>query len=67
MTEIGAGVDETGRLLRDDAGFLLQRDLGGTFRLILLRVPVDHVEKRVRVKGFYAGDDVVEVEGVAAA
>ncbi|ANI76988.1 MULTISPECIES: DUF5818 domain-containing protein [Sphingobium] len=67
MTEIGAGVDETGRLLRDEAGFLLQRDLGGTFRLILLRVPIDHVEKRVRVKGYYAGDDVVEVEGVAAA
>jgi hypothetical protein len=67
MIEIGAGVDETGRLLRDDAGFLLQRDLGGTFRLIMLRVPVDHVEKRVRVRGYYAGDDIVEVEGVAAA
>jgi hypothetical protein len=67
MIEIGAGVDETGRLLRDEAGFLLQRDFGGTFRLVLLRVPVDHVEKRVRVRGFYAGNDVVEVEGVAAA
>lgn len=66
MIEIGAGVDETGRLTRDDAGFLLQRDLGGTFRLILLRVPVDHVEKRVRVQGYYAGDEIVEVEGVAA-
>lgn len=67
MEDIGAGVDETGRLLRDDAGFLLQRDVGGTFRLILLRVPVDHVEKRVRVRGYYAGDGIVEVEGVAAA
>lgn len=66
MIEIGAGVDETGRLTRDEAGFLLQRDLGGTFRLILLRVPVDHVEKRVRVQGYYAGDETVEVEGVAA-
>lgn len=65
--EIGAGVNETGRLIRDEAGFLLQRDGGGTFRLILLRVPVDHVEKRVRVQGFYAGEGVVEVEGVAAA
>ena len=61
MIEIGAGVDETGRLTRDEAGFLLQRDLGGTFRLILLRVPVDHVEKRVRVQGYYAGDEIVEV------
>ncbi|WP_022682256.1 DUF5818 domain-containing protein [Sphingobium bisphenolivorans] len=67
MTEIGAGVDETGRLVRDESGFLLQRDRGGTFRLVLLRVPVDHVEKRVRVQGFYAGNDIVEVEGVAAA
>ncbi|NWK98844.1 hypothetical protein DM806_24905 [Sphingobium lactosutens] len=67
MTEIGAGVDETGRLLRDEGGFLLQRDLGGSYRLVLLRVPVDHVEKRVRVRGFYAGNDIVEAEGVAAA
>lgn len=65
MQEIGAGVDETGRLLRDDAGFLLLRDLGGTYRLVLLRVPVDHVEKRVRVRGHYAGDGIVEADGVA--
>jgi hypothetical protein len=30
-------------------------------------VPVDHVEKRVRIQGYYAGDDVVEAEGVAGA
>lgn len=65
MMEIGAGVDETGRLLRDDAGFLLQRDLGGIYRLVLLRVPVDYVEKRVRVRGFHAGDGIVEADGVA--
>lgn len=67
MTDIGSGVDETGRLVRDGSGFLLQRDVGGTFRLVLLRVPVDHVEKRVRVQGYYAGNGIVEVEGVAAA
>lgn len=67
MTEIGAGVNETGRLLRDEAGFLLQRDLGGSYRLVLRRVPVDHVEKRVRVQGYYAGEGIVEAEGVAAA
>lgn len=65
MVEIGAGVDETGRLLRDDAGFLLQRDLGGIYRLVLLRVPVDHVEKRVRVRGYHAGDGIVEADGIA--
>ncbi len=67
MAEDGAGVNETGRLVRDQAGFLLQRDLGGTYRLVLLRVPVDHVEKRVRVTGWHIGGDIVEVEGVAAA
>ena len=67
MTEIGAGVNETGRLLRDEAGFLLQRDLGGSYRLVLRRVPVDHVEKRARVQGYYAGEGIVEAEGVAAA
>lgn len=65
MVEIGAGVDETGRLLRDDAGFLFQRDLGGIYRLVLLRVPVDHVEKRVRVRGYHAGDGIVEADGIA--
>jgi hypothetical protein len=67
MAEAGAEVDETGRLVRDAAGFLLRRDLGGTYRLVLLRVPVDLVEKRVRVRGFYAGDDIVEADGVAPA
>lgn len=65
--DIGDDVNETGRLLRDAGGFLLRRDNGGTWRLLLLRVPIDHVEKRVRVRGYYAGGDVVEVEGVAAA
>lgn len=64
---VGAAVDETGRLLRDGAGFLLKRDLGGSYRLVLLRVPVDHVEKHVRIRGFLGADGVVEVEGVAAA
>ena len=58
-------MDETGRLLRDDAGFLLQRDLGGIYRLVLLRVQVDHVEKRVRVRGYHAGDGIVEADGIA--
>jgi hypothetical protein len=64
---IGAPVNETGRLLRDGGGFLLRRDAGGLFRLVLLRVPVDHVEKHVRIQGVFAGDGVVEVDGVAPA
>lgn len=64
---VGAGIEETGRLLRDGAGFLFQRDLGGAFRLVLHRVPVDHIEKRVCITGHYAGDGVVDVEGVRPA
>ena len=60
-------IDETGRLIRDAGGFLLDLDVGGTWRLLLHRVPVDLVEKRVRVQGVLIGGDVVEAEGVAAA
>ena len=66
-TRVGAAVDETGRLLRDGAGFVLKRDGGGSYRLVLLRVPVDHVEKHVRIRGVLAEEGVVEVEGVASA
>ncbi|MDX3911219.1 MAG: DUF5818 domain-containing protein [Sphingobium sp.] len=60
-------VNETGRLMRDEGGFLLQRDGGGLWRLVLHRVPVDLVEKRVRVQGVLADGDVVEADGVAPA
>lgn len=63
----GEQVNETGRLLRDEGGFVLERDFGGRWRLVLNRVPVDHVEKRVRVIGWYLGDDVVEADGVGPA
>lgn len=63
----GGTVDETGLLRRDAGGFFLQCDGGGILRLTLLRVPVDHVEKRVRVVGLSIGEGVVEAEGVAPA
>ncbi|PZU58739.1 MAG: hypothetical protein DI547_08060 [Sphingobium sp.] len=67
MTAAGTSVDATGRLIRDGAGFLLRTDEGTTWRLILHRVPVDHVEKRVRVRGFHAGEGIIDAEGVSAA
>lgn len=64
-TQAGQLVDETGLLLRDAGGFLLRLDGGSVCRLVLRRVPVDLVEKRVRVRGYYLGDDIIEADGVA--
>jgi hypothetical protein len=64
---IGERIEETGTLVRDGGAFVLRRDLGGRYSLELQRVPVDHVEKRVRVTGVIIGDDLVSVEGVTAA
>jgi len=62
-----ARIDETGTLVRDGAGFALRRDAGGRYRLDLRRVPVDHVEKRVRIVGTLVADGLVEVDGVGPA
>lgn len=67
MSAPGDRVDETGTLVRDGGGFVLRRDLGGRWLLNLHRVPVDHIEKRVRIVGVVAGTDLVDVEGVAPA
>lgn len=63
----GEQVDETGMLLREGAGFELQRDAGGRYRLELARMPVDLVEKRVRVVGVRLAEGVVQADGVAPA
>ena len=67
MEEIGCRIEELGTLVRDDGGFALRRDAGGSWRLDLHRVPVDHVEKRVRIIGTIVSPGHVDVEGVAAA
>lgn len=58
-------IRETGTLLRDGGGFILRRDVGGTYRLELSRTPVGHVEKHVCVTGTLIGDGLVNVDGVA--
>lgn len=55
---------ESGLLVREGGGFALRRDGGGQVRLDLLRTPVDHVEKRVRVTGIHVADDLIEVETI---
>lgn len=54
-------------LLRDGGGFVLKRDVGGYYRLELHRMPVDLVEKRVRVIGVLIGPDHVDADGVQPA
>ena len=65
MSSLGTHVDETGTLVRDEGGFMLRRDEGGRYRLDMHRVPVDHVEKRVRVLGVLVEDDLVDVDGAS--
>ncbi|HEX8447739.1 MAG TPA: DUF5818 domain-containing protein [Sphingomonas sp.] len=67
MVAIGSPVDETGTLIRDGGGFALRRDAGGVWRLDLHRVPVDRIEKRVRVQGLMVAEGLVDVDGVAPA
>jgi hypothetical protein len=65
MTAIGQRIEETGTLLREAGGFALRRDLGGRWKLDLHRVPVDHIEKRVRITGVVVAEGLVDVDGVA--
>jgi hypothetical protein len=67
MTDTGSPIERFGTLIRKDAGFALRSDGGTVFHLQLHRVPVDHVEKRVRVTGVLIEDDLIEAEGVAPA
>lgn len=60
-------IDDTGLLAREAGGFVLKRDAGGRLLLELGRVPVDLVEKRVRIIGLLLDDGRVSVEGVQAA
>jgi hypothetical protein len=67
MSRIGSRVDETGMLVREGGAFVLQCDSGGRFLLELRRMPVDHVQKRVRVVGVLIAADLVSVDGVSSA
>ena len=64
MTMLGTKIDETGTLISEGGGFVLRRDLGGRWKLELHRVPVDHVEKRVRVTGTIVADDLIDVDTI---
>lgn len=65
MSTIGSRIDETGTLIADGGGFALRRDIGGRWKLDLHRVPVDHVEKRVRISGIIVTEGLVDVEALS--
>lgn len=51
--------------MRDSGGFVLKIEDKELVRLLLHRVPVDLVEKAVRVIGIWLDDHTIEAEGVA--
>jgi hypothetical protein len=65
--EPGVPINECGTLFREGGAFYLQRDLGGRYLLDLPRMPVDEVEKRVRLVGTLLARDHVLVDGVSLA
>ena len=65
MSAIGSRIDETGTLIADGGGFALRRDIGGRWKLDLHRVPVDYVEKRVRISGIIVAEGLVDVEALS--
>jgi hypothetical protein len=67
MAQIGDPIELTGTLIRESGGFAVRVERGVVYHLQLHRVPVDHVEKRVRVVGTLVGDHLIEAEGVASA
>lgn len=66
------GTEFAGLLIRDNGGFVLKSDNGMDYRLILLRTPIDLVEKRVIVTGneifgTKPTEAAIEVDGVRLA
>lgn len=64
MTNIGSRVDESGTVIGDSGGFALLRDNRGYWKLDMHRVPVDHVEKRVRISGVIVRERLVDVDAL---
>jgi hypothetical protein len=61
-----ARIGETGMLVREGGGFALRYGAGDRFRPNLHRVPVDEIEKRMRIVGTLVSEGLVDVDGVSA-
>ena len=62
--DAGMRVAETGRLVREAGGFVLQCEHGARLPLLLPRTPVDEVEKRVALIGIVEADGMLTVETI---
>ncbi len=67
MTAIGESIALSGTLVRDGGGFAVRVERGVLFHLQLHRVPVDQVEKRVKIKGILIDERLIEVESLSLA
>ena len=67
MTATGESIELSGTLIRDGGGFAVRVERGVLFHLQLHRVPVDQVEKRVKIKGFLIEERLIEVESLSLA
>lgn len=65
VTEAAKSVELIGTLVRDSGGFALRSEGATPVRLVIHRVPVDHVEKRVRIMGVWIDEQTVEADGIA--
>lgn len=65
--EPGTRIAETGRLVRETGGFVLQCEHGARLPLLLPRTPVDEVEKRVTLTGVIEEDGMLAVETIRLA
>ena len=62
--QAGDLIDAHGLLIREGGAFYLRHEAGAPCLLTLRRVPVDEVQKQVRVIGTYAGDGTIDVDGI---
>lgn len=67
MMATGERIDETGTLIQAGGVIFFRRDHGGRYQLELHRLPVDLIQKRVRLIGTLVGPMLVHAEDVAPA
>ena len=50
--------------IRAVEGFALRRDIGGRWKPDLRRIPVDYVERFIRISGIIVADGLIDVDAL---